>query len=69
MLFQLLALVKSAWPLQEELVMEKKMIIGDKNEENASNISKIMNDAGFDTVPFVMDLSNRESILSMIKEG
>ena len=44
----------------------KKIIIGDKNVKNAQNISKTMNDAGFDTAPVEMDLSSRESILSMI---
>lgn len=44
----------------------KKIIIGDKNVKNAQNISKTMNDAGFDTAPVEMDLYSRESILSMI---
>ncbi len=44
----------------------KKIVIGDKNIQNAQNISKIMNDAGFDTAPFEMDLSNRESVLNLI---
>lgn len=30
----------------------KKIIIGDKNIENAKKISDIMNNAGFDTIPF-----------------
>ena len=47
----------------------KKLIIGDKNINNANEISKIMNDAGFDTVPFEMDLSDRASIKAMIAEG
>lgn len=47
----------------------KKIILGDKNIENANNIAKIMNDAGFDAVPFEMDLSSRESILAMISEA
>ena len=37
----------------------KKIVIGDKKIENAQDISKIMNDAGFDTEPFEMDLSSR----------
>lgn len=45
----------------------KKIVIGDKNIQNAQNISKIMNEAGFDTVAVEMDLSNRESILNLIK--
>lgn len=46
-----------------------KIIIGDKNIENAKTISKIMNDAGFDTTPFEMDLSNRKSIQKIIAEA
>ena len=45
----------------------KKIIMGDKNLENAKNIAKIMNDAGFDVEPFEMDLSSRVSILEMIQ--
>ena len=45
------------------------IIIGDKNPQNANTISKIMNDAGFDTVAFEMDLSSRESILDLIREA
>ncbi len=48
---------------------EKKIVIGDKSIENAQTISKIMNDAGFDTIPIEMDLSSRESILSLISEA
>ena len=29
----------------------KKIVIGDKSRENAENISEIMNQAGFDTIP------------------
>ena len=29
----------------------KKIIIGDKNIDNANRITKIMNDAGFDVIP------------------
>ena len=46
-----------------------KIILGDKKKENADNIAKIMNDAGFDVVPMEMDLSNRASILALIGEG
>lgn len=48
---------------------DKKIVIGDKNIQNAKNISRIMSEAGFDTVPLEMDLSNRESILNLIKEA
>lgn len=47
----------------------KKIIIGDKSIANAEAISKIMNDAGFDTLPVEMDLSSRESILNLIAEA
>ena len=46
-----------------------KIIVGDKNHENAAPIAKIMNDAGFDTVPVQMDLSDRRSIKALIAEG
>lgn len=46
-----------------------KIIIGDKNPQNANTISKIVNDTGFDTVAFEMDLSSRESILDLIREA
>lgn len=46
-----------------------KIIVGDKNPENAAPIAKIMNDAGFDTVPVQMDLSDRRSIKALIAEG
>lgn len=48
---------------------DKKIVIGDKELKNAQTISKIMNDAGFDTVPIEMDLSSRKSIQNMIAEG
>jgi NAD(P)-dependent dehydrogenase (short-subunit alcohol dehydrogenase family) len=44
----------------------KKIVLGDKNIENANTIAKIMNDAGYDVEPFEMDLSSRESIRAMI---
>lgn len=47
----------------------KKIILGDKNMDNAKAIAKVMNDAGFDAVPFEMDLSSRDSIRAMIAEG
>ena len=46
-----------------------KIILGDKKKENADTIAKIMNDAGFDIVPSVMDLASRESILNLIAEA
>lgn len=47
----------------------KKIVVGDKNFKNASAIAKIMTDAGFDIVPAVMDLGNRESILNFIEKA
>ena len=47
----------------------KKIVIGDKSIENAETIAKIMNDAGFDTVPVEMDISSRASILHLITEA
>ena len=47
----------------------KKIILGDKKIENANAIAKIMNEAGYDVVPFEMDLSSRESLLAIIAEA
>ncbi len=47
----------------------KKIVLGDKNPKNCEMVAKIMNDAGYDVEPFIMDLSSRESILAMIKKG
>ena len=47
----------------------KKIVLGDKNMKNAETIAKTMNDAGFDVVPFEMDLSSRESILAIIAKA
>jgi NAD(P)-dependent dehydrogenase (short-subunit alcohol dehydrogenase family) len=47
----------------------KKLIIGDKNPDNAKNIAKIMNDAGFDVEAIEMDLSSRASIKQMIAKS
>lgn len=47
----------------------KKIVVGDKNLENAKAIAKIMNEAGFDVVPVETDISSRESILNLIAEG
>lgn len=45
-----------------------KIIIGDKNIQNAENIASIMKNADFDTVYTEMDLSSRTSILKLIAE-
>ena len=47
----------------------KKIILGDKRIENAEAIARTMNEAGFDVMPFEMDLFNRESILAIIAEA
>ena len=47
----------------------KKIILGDKNFDNAKTIGEIMTNAGFDVLPFEMDLSDRSSILAMIAKG
>jgi NAD(P)-dependent dehydrogenase (short-subunit alcohol dehydrogenase family) len=43
-----------------------KIVVGDRNQQNANEICTILNDAGFDTVAMVMNLSSRESILKLI---
>ena len=48
---------------------DRKIVLGDKKRENAAAIAKTMNEAGFDVVPFEMDLSSRESILAIIAEA
>lgn len=47
----------------------KKIVIGDKSIENSRSISKIMSDAGFDTIPVETDISSRISILNLIAEA
>lgn len=47
----------------------KKIVVGDKKVENAGDIVRIMNNAGFDAIPVEMDLSSRASILSLIAEA
>lgn len=49
--------------------MDKKIVIGDKNLQNAESITKIMTDAGFDAEAVKMDLSSRESVKNMIAEA
>lgn len=44
----------------------KKIIIGDKNIQNAKNISKTMTEAGFDVEIQECDISSRDSIKSLI---
>ena len=47
----------------------KKIILGDKNENNAQAVAEIMNQAGFDVEPFVMDMSSRMSIQAMVQKA
>lgn len=47
----------------------KKIVMGDKNREHAKAIAEIMNNAGFDVEPVVMDLSSRESIKELIAKA
>lgn len=47
----------------------KKIVIGDKKIENADNAAKILNNAGFDALPFEIDLSSRTSILQLISKA
>lgn len=47
----------------------KKIVMGDKNFENAKAIAEIMNNAGFDVEPVEMDLSSRESVLKLIDKA
>lgn len=47
----------------------KKIIIGDKNIENAKNICNTMNMAGYDATPFEMNLASRTSIRQLINEA
>lgn len=46
-----------------------KIIVGDRSTDNAENVCDTMNKAGFDAIPFEMNLASRESILSMITEA
>lgn len=55
--------------IARRLAYGKKLIIGDKNLENAKAIPQIMNDAGFDAVFLEMDLSSRKSIQELIAEA
>ncbi len=48
---------------------DMKIIVGDKNLSHAESICDTMDKAGFDTLPFEMNLASRESILSLIDEA
>lgn len=46
-----------------------KIVIGDKNAENARMVSRVMNAAGFDAEDMEMDLSSRTSIQALIAKA
>lgn len=46
-----------------------KIIVGDYKIENAEAVAFTMTNAGFDVIPFEMDLSSRDSILNIITEA
>ncbi len=46
-----------------------KIILGSRRKESSDEVALMMNNAGFDVVPVKTDLSDRESILSLIAEG
>ena len=43
-----------------------KVIVADWKIENAGNIARIMTEAGFDVVPFKVDISDKGSVLKLI---
>ena len=47
----------------------KKIVLGDKNYENAKSVAEIMNNAGFDVEPCETDISSRESIEALISNA
>ena len=47
----------------------KKIVIGDKNIENAKMVSKILIEAGFDAQACECDISSRDSIQNLIEEA
>ncbi len=47
----------------------KKIILGDKNLKNAEMTAGIMNNAGYDVIPFEMELSSRQDILAFIRRA
>jgi NAD(P)-dependent dehydrogenase (short-subunit alcohol dehydrogenase family) len=52
---------------------EKKIFVADWKLENANAIAQTMKEAGFDVIPFKVDISSRQSVLQLIeaaqKEG
>lgn len=55
--------------IARRVAFDKKLIIGDKNINNAQKIAEIMQNAGFDVDFSEMDLSSRTSIKDFIKKA
>lgn len=47
----------------------KKIVMGDKKLENAEDIARIMNNAGFDVEPMKVDISSRDDIMNLISKA
>lgn len=47
----------------------KKIVVGDKKQENALSVCTTLNEAGFDAVATVTDISSRSSILAMLEKA
>lgn len=47
----------------------KKIIVGDKKQENIDQFVKVLTEAGFDAVGFEMDMSSKKSILSFLEKA
>lgn len=48
---------------------EKKIVVGDKNLDNANRIALIMKESGFDVVPMEINLSSRKSVENLISKS
>lgn len=46
--------------IARRVVQDMKVVVGDKREENAWAVTKVLTDAGFDAVATVADLASRE---------
>lgn len=57
---------KLAWAIARRMGHGKKIVVSDKNINNAQTVTKIMTEAGFDAVAVEADISSRKSILNMI---
>lgn len=51
------------------VAQDMKVVVGDKREENARTVTKVLTDAGFDAVATQADLASRESIRAFIALG